>query len=123
MHPFSGGRKFAGCDGPSRRIEPSPVPERFEAECSDRRASSGGSGPTLPLLVQVGANAVLLDDAVRLADRAGADDIEVTLEIGPGLPHVFQLQYGRLDEADAALDRAARFLAAHLRADRSQPVN
>ncbi|WP_326783499.1 alpha/beta hydrolase [Streptomyces sp. NBC_00151] len=71
-----------------------------------------------PLLVQVGANEVLLDDAVRLAGRAGTDDIEVTLEIGPGLPHVFQHHYGRLDEADAALDRAARFLTAHLSADR-----
>lgn len=67
-----------------------------------------------PLLVQAGANEVLLDDAVRLARRAGADDVEVTLEIGPGLPHVFQHHYGRLDEADAALDRAARFLTAHL---------
>lgn len=69
-----------------------------------------------PLLVQAGANEVLLDDAVRLAGRAGADDVEVTLEIGPGLPHVFQHHYGRLDEADAALDRTARFLTAHLRA-------
>ncbi|MFJ9721308.1 alpha/beta hydrolase [Streptomyces sp. NPDC101209] len=67
-----------------------------------------------PLLVQVGANELLLDDAVRLAGRAGADDVEVTLEIGPGLPHVFQHHYGRLDEADAALERAARFLTAHL---------
>lgn len=67
-----------------------------------------------PLLVQVGANELLLDDAVRLAGRAGADDIAVTLEIEPGLPHVFQHHYGRLDEADAALDRAARFLTTHL---------
>ncbi|MEU8465670.1 alpha/beta hydrolase [Streptomyces sp. NPDC029003] len=67
-----------------------------------------------PLLVQVGANEVLLDDAVRLAARAGADDVEATLEIGPGLPHVYQSEHGRLDEADAALDRAARFLSSHL---------
>ncbi|MFF0217346.1 alpha/beta hydrolase [Streptomyces vinaceus] len=66
-----------------------------------------------PLLVQAGANELLLDDAVRLAGRAGADGVEVTLEIAPGLPHVFQHHYGRLDEADAALDRAARFLTAH----------
>ncbi|WKX19627.1 MULTISPECIES: alpha/beta hydrolase [unclassified Streptomyces] len=71
-----------------------------------------------PLLVQAGANEVLLDDAVRLAARAGADDVEVTLEVGPGLPHVYQLHYGRLEEADAALDRAARFLTARLRAGR-----
>ncbi|MFF4297682.1 alpha/beta hydrolase [Streptomyces vinaceus] len=66
-----------------------------------------------PLLVQAGANELLLDDAVRLAGRAGADGVEVTLEVAPGLPHVFQHHYGRLDEADAALDRAARFLTAH----------
>ncbi|MFI6860055.1 alpha/beta hydrolase [Streptomyces sp. NPDC050421] len=67
-----------------------------------------------PLLVQVGANEVLLDDAVRLVGRAGAADVEATLEIGPGLPHVYQSGHGRLDEADAALDRAARFLISHL---------
>ncbi|MEK9519709.1 alpha/beta hydrolase [Streptomyces venezuelae] len=67
-----------------------------------------------PLLVQVGANEVLLDDAVRLAARAGAAGVEATLEIGAGLPHVYQGEHGRLEEADAALDRAARFLTAHL---------
>ncbi|MEV0090237.1 alpha/beta hydrolase [Streptomyces sp. NPDC050738] len=76
-----------------------------------------------PLLVQVGSNEVLLDDAVRLAGRAGADDVDVTLEIGAGLPHVYQLNYGRLDEADAALDRAARFLTTHLGADRLAPAH
>ncbi|GHD92979.1 alpha/beta hydrolase [Streptomyces naganishii JCM 4654] len=80
-----------------------------------------------PLLVQAGANELLLDDAVRLAARAGADDVEVTLEVGSGLPHVFQHHYGLLGEADAALDRAARFLTAHLgtehpAADRPEPV-
>ncbi|MFJ5228557.1 alpha/beta hydrolase [Kitasatospora sp. NPDC088391] len=69
-----------------------------------------------PLLIQVGANELLLDDAVRLAARAGADDVDVTLEIGGNLPHVFQHHYGRLPEADAALDRAAGFLAAHVAA-------
>ncbi|MFJ6485394.1 alpha/beta hydrolase [Streptomyces sp. NPDC091682] len=67
-----------------------------------------------PLLVQVGANEVLLDDAVRLAARWGAADVEATLEIGPGLPHVYQGEHGRLEEADAALDRAAHFLTTHL---------
>ncbi|MEU6388108.1 alpha/beta hydrolase [Streptomyces sp. NPDC046939] len=67
-----------------------------------------------PLLVQVGANEVLLDDAIRLAARAGTADVDTTLEIGPGLPHVYQHHYGILDEADAALDRAARFLTAHI---------
>jgi acetyl esterase/lipase len=76
-----------------------------------------------PLLIQVGANEMLLDDAVRLAGRAGADDVDVTLEVGSGLPHVFQHNYGRLDEADAALDRATRFLTAHLGIDRPKSTH
>jgi epsilon-lactone hydrolase len=68
-----------------------------------------------PLLVQVGANEVLLDDAVRLAGRAGADDVAVTLEVWPGVPHVFQNFAGALDDADAALDQAGRFFTRHLR--------
>ncbi|GLW69424.1 alpha/beta hydrolase [Kitasatospora phosalacinea] len=71
-----------------------------------------------PLLVQVGSNELLLDDAVRLAARAAEQDVTVTLEVESGLPHVFQQQFGRLDEADAALDRAARFLTARLDAAR-----
>jgi monoterpene epsilon-lactone hydrolase len=65
---------------------------------------------TSPLLVQVGSAEVLLDDAVRLAARAAADDVEVTLEVAAGLPHVYQNSYGTLDDADEALDRAATFL-------------
>jgi len=63
-----------------------------------------------PLLVQAGNDEVLLDDAVRLAARAAADGAEVRLEVGAGLPHVFQNNYGRLEDADRALDRAAAFL-------------
>ncbi|GGL91426.1 alpha/beta hydrolase [Streptomyces fumigatiscleroticus] len=71
-----------------------------------------------PMLVQVGSYEMLLDDAVRLAGRAGAADVDVTLQVWPRAPHVFQHQYGHLDAADAALDRAARFLAARLEAPR-----
>jgi epsilon-lactone hydrolase len=67
-----------------------------------------------PLLIQVGANELLLDDAVRLAGRAAADDVDVTLQVWGRLPHVFQLMYGRLAEADVALDQAGRFLAERL---------
>jgi acetyl esterase/lipase len=67
-----------------------------------------------PLVIQAGSHEVLLDDAVRLARGAAVADVEVTLEISPGVPHVFQAYSGLLDEADAALDRAARRLSAHL---------
>ncbi|MEN0128857.1 MAG: alpha/beta hydrolase [Brevundimonas sp.] len=71
-----------------------------------------------PLLVQVGTNEVLLDDATRLAARAAAAHVEVTLEVVARAPHVFQHFAGNLDEADAALDRAGRFLTARLEARR-----
>jgi acetyl esterase/lipase len=67
-----------------------------------------------PLLIQVGSHEVLLDDSIRLAAQAADADVEVTLEVAADLPHVFQNQAGSLDEADAALDRASRFLAERL---------
>jgi epsilon-lactone hydrolase len=67
-----------------------------------------------PLIIQAGSHEVLLDDAVRLAQQAATADVEVTLEITPGVPHVFQAYSPMLDEAGAALDRAGEFLSAHL---------
>ena len=43
-----------------------------------------------PLIIQAGTHEVLLDDAVRLARQAATADVEVTLDITPGVPHVFQ---------------------------------
>jgi monoterpene epsilon-lactone hydrolase len=67
-----------------------------------------------PLMIQAGSHEVLLDDAVRLARQAAIADVEVTLDIIPRVPHVFQAYHPILDEATAALDRAGRFLSAHL---------
>ena len=72
-----------------------------------------------PLLVQVGTNEVLLDDATRLAARAAAAHVDVTLEVYARAPHVFRHFAGRLDEADRALDRAGRFLSRSLAHGRS----
>ena len=69
-----------------------------------------------PILLQVGTNELLLDDSVRLAERAREADVDVILDITAGVPHVFQAFAGRLDESDQALDRAALFLTQHLRA-------
>ena len=43
-----------------------------------------------PLIIQAGTHEVLLDDAVRLARQAATADVEVTLDITPRVPHVFQ---------------------------------
>jgi acetyl esterase/lipase len=69
-----------------------------------------------PLIIQVGTHEVLLDDAVRLAREAATANVEVMLDITPGVPHVFQTFHPILDEAAAALDRAGQRLSAHLAA-------
>lgn len=70
-----------------------------------------------PMLLQVGTNELLLDDTVRLAQRARAAEVDVILDITAGVPHVFQSFAATLDEADHALDRAALFLTQHLPPD------
>jgi monoterpene epsilon-lactone hydrolase len=67
-----------------------------------------------PLVVQAGTHEVLLDDAVRLAREAAVADVAVTLDLTPGVPHVFQAYHAILDEAGAALDRAGTLLSAQL---------
>jgi epsilon-lactone hydrolase len=47
-----------------------------------------------PLLIQVGTADLLLSDSERLAAAAAQAGVEVTLEIGEGLPHVYQLLLG-----------------------------
>jgi epsilon-lactone hydrolase len=69
-----------------------------------------------PLIIQAGSHEVLLDDAVRLARKAATADVEVTLDITPRVPHVFQAYHPILDEATTALDRAGQLLSAHLAA-------
>jgi len=72
-----------------------------------------------PMLIQAGSHEVLLDDATTLAVRAAAHDVDVVLDITPGVPHVFQAFAAVLDEGDAALNRAADFVRTHVEAQRS----
>ena len=67
-----------------------------------------------PMLLQVGANEVLLDDSTRMAARAIAAGVDVMLDVTADVPHVFQAFAGLLDEADQALERAALFLRQHV---------
>jgi len=67
-----------------------------------------------PMLIQAGSHEALLDDATRLATRAAADDVAVTLDITPDVAHVFQAFAAVLDEGDEALSRAATFLQDHV---------
>jgi epsilon-lactone hydrolase len=54
-----------------------------------------------PLIIQCGTHEVLLDDAIRLTRQAAIADVDVTLDITAGVPHVFQTFSAMLDEATA----------------------
>jgi monoterpene epsilon-lactone hydrolase len=66
------------------------------------------------MLLQVGANEVLLDDSVRMAARAVAAGVDTVLDVTADVPHVFQIFADVLDEARQAIDRAALFLSQRL---------
>jgi monoterpene epsilon-lactone hydrolase len=117
---------LAGTTMESRReVDPLLSPEALQARVTDytvgQDAALGLITPVFadlsglpPLIIQAGTHEVLLDDALRLAQQATAADVEVTLDITPGVPHVFQAYHLLLDEAGAALDRAGQLLSAHL---------
>jgi acetyl esterase/lipase len=102
-------------------VDPVLTPEGLRLRVQDYVAGADASDPLIspvfgdlsglpPLLIQVGSHEILLSDAVRLAGRAAVADVPVTLEVTPGVPHVFQGFAALLDEAGAALDRASAFL-------------
>jgi acetyl esterase/lipase len=63
-----------------------------------------------PLLIQVGAAETLLDDAIRLAQRAGAADVRVDLQIWPEMVHVWPLFWPELAAGKRAIDAAGAFI-------------
>jgi acetyl esterase/lipase len=68
-----------------------------------------------PVLVEVGAREVLLDDATRLADRLREAGGSVSLTVWPELIHVFQVFSGDVvPEADQSIDAIGAFLSKHL---------
>jgi monoterpene epsilon-lactone hydrolase len=67
-----------------------------------------------PLLIQVGTAECLLDDAIRLAGRAGAADVHVTLSTWPEMIHVWHLFHARLAPARAAIAEAGAWMKAAL---------
>lgn len=67
-----------------------------------------------PLLIQVGSEEILLNDAERLAQVADRDDVDVQLEIYNSLWHVFQVHSGQLERATSALEAAGRHIKSHL---------
>jgi len=66
-----------------------------------------------PLLIHVGSNEILFDDADQLADRARAAGVDVTLYVAEGLWHVWHLYAAFVPEAKEAIERIGKFVSAH----------
>ncbi len=66
-----------------------------------------------PLLVHVGENEMLREDAVQIEKLARSASVDVRLEIFPRMWHVWQL-YLALPQASRSLDDVAQFLKSHL---------
>jgi epsilon-lactone hydrolase len=67
-----------------------------------------------PLLIQVGTADLLLSDSERLAAAAAESGVDVILEIGEGLPHVYPIMLGTPEAAEAT-EQVGKFLRARVR--------
>ena len=65
-----------------------------------------------PLLIHVGSDEVLLDDAIGLAERAKAAGVDVTLDQWDRMIHVWHWFLPLLDEAQSAIDSIGGFVRA-----------
>jgi monoterpene epsilon-lactone hydrolase len=64
-----------------------------------------------PVLIQVGEREMLRSDAERFAAKLADAGSQITLEVWPGMVHVWHLHHTRLTKAREALARMGRFLA------------
>jgi acetyl esterase/lipase len=68
-----------------------------------------------PLLIQVGEHEIIRDDSVLVAACAEHAGVEVTLEIWPGMFHVFQSHEPLLPEGREAIEHIGEFVNRWLR--------
>jgi acetyl esterase/lipase len=66
-----------------------------------------------PLLIQVGTAETLLDDSTRIAERARAAGVSVTLDTWDNMIHVWQLFAPMLPEGQQAIERIGAFIREH----------
>jgi monoterpene epsilon-lactone hydrolase len=104
------------------RVDQDPIstPELLGRLASDYLASADPTtqaasplfaplGGLPPMLIEVGTADLLLSDSERLAAAASAAGVEVHLEVGEGLPHVYPLM-ADTPEAAEATTRMGHFL-------------
>jgi monoterpene epsilon-lactone hydrolase len=107
---------------PEYRLAPEhPFPAAIDDVLAAWRWLRAGQGLTARSIAVAGDSAggglgtadLLLSDSERLATAAAHAGVDVTLEIGEGLPHVYQLLLGT-PEAAQATDRIGTFLRARV---------
>lgn len=64
-----------------------------------------------PLLIQVGSDEILLDDAKTLAHKARADGVDVAISVWEGLWHVWPSLGSLIPESKLAFEEIGRFIA------------
>lgn len=74
----------------------------------------GDPGGLPPVLIQVGSDEVLRDDATRMAERLRAANPRSQLQVWPLMPHVWQAYTWVMPEARAALADIADFVRRNL---------
>ena len=67
-----------------------------------------------PLCVHVGDHEVLLNDSIRLAERARASNVAVELKVWLDMWHVFQMYASFVPEARQSLEEIGRFVVNHI---------
>jgi len=68
-----------------------------------------------PLCIHVGTCEVLLDDARRLAEKAGRDGVDVELFVGEDMIHVWQFYSPLVPESREAIDKLGAFYKARIK--------
>ena len=66
-----------------------------------------------PIMIQVGDAEILLDDAVRFANKAQAAGVDMTLRVWPGMVHCFPLLAPLFPEATQAMQETCAYIRTH----------
>ena len=66
-----------------------------------------------PLIMMVGSIEVLLDDSVRLSERARSAGVDATLEVWDDMPHNWHMYAHLLPEGQQAVERIGEFTRKH----------
>jgi epsilon-lactone hydrolase len=104
--------------GSCSMFQPSEVGTFAKLYLGGASAESGEASPLFadfhglpPMLIHASSTELLLDDAVRLHERAQSSGVSSTLAVYPGLPHVWHIFVPTVPEAGHALEQIANCIS------------